>query len=174
LAAKVRAALNGPHVIKHGEPHSTAALNDLMQRPVALSADPSAVAVRHRMRSATARAIPALAMPPIIAMPMPPVRSSDGSGGGSYGSAAFAGNCSPITSKGGAMMRGRSASAAMPRSKPARCRRSDRPGVRCRSIAGSCGRERRFFGGCQPERRSGSCLRAGWQATRCRLGSPPA
>jgi hypothetical protein len=65
-------------------------------------------------------------------------------------------------------------SAAMPRSRPARCPRSDRTGVRCRSTAGSWSRERLFFGGCQPERRSGSCLRAGWQAIRCRPGSPPA
>ena len=64
--------------------------------------------------------------------------------------------------------------AAMPRSKPARYQRSDRTGARCRSTAGSWSRERRFFAGCQPERRSGSCLRAGWQATRCRRGSPPA
>jgi hypothetical protein len=62
---------------------------------------------------------------------------------------------------------------AKPRSKLARCPRSDRTGVRCRSTAGSCSREHLFFGGCQPERRSGSWLRAGWQATRCRPGSPP-
>jgi hypothetical protein len=45
-------------------------------------------------------------------------------------------------------------SAAMPRSKPARCPRSDRTGVRCRSTAGSWSRERLFSGGCQPERRN--------------------
>ena len=65
-------------------------------------------------------------------------------------------------------------SAAMPRSKPARCPRSDRTGVRCRSTAGSWSRECLFFAGRQPERRNGSCLRAGWQATRSRPGSPPA
>ncbi len=65
-------------------------------------------------------------------------------------------------------------SAAMPRSRPARYQRSDRTGVRCRSTAESWSRECLFFGGCQPQRRSGSCLRAGWQATRCRPGSPPA
>jgi hypothetical protein len=68
----------------------------------------------------------------------------------------------------------RNGKGSRPRSKPARCPRSDRTGVRCRSTAGSWSRERLFFGGCRPEPRSGSCLRAGWQVTRCRPGSPPA
>jgi hypothetical protein len=55
---------------------------------VTLSADPSAVVARHRMRSAAPRAVPALAVPPIIAMPMLPACSGDGSRGGSYGGAA--------------------------------------------------------------------------------------
>lgn len=64
--------------------------------------------------------------------------------------------------------------AAMPHSKPAQCLRLDQTGARCRSTVGSWSRERLSFDGFQPERRSGSCLPAGWQATPCRPGSPPA
>jgi hypothetical protein len=61
-----------------------------------------------------------------------------------------------------------------PRSKLARYPRSGRTGARCRSTTGSSSRESLFCGGCRPERRSVSCLLAGWQATRCRPGSPRA
>jgi hypothetical protein len=62
----------------------------------------------------------------------------------------------------------------MPRSEPARYPRSGRTGARCRSTTGSSSRESLFCGGCQPERRSASYWLAGWQATRCRRGSPRA
>lgn len=61
-----------------------------------------------------------------------------------------------------------------PRSRPARHPQSDRRGARYRSTAGSWSRGCLFSGGCRPERLNASCWRAGWQATRCRPGSPPA
>jgi hypothetical protein len=63
---------------------------------------------------------------------------------------------------------------ATARSKPERCPRLDRTGARCRSTVGSWTRGYRFSGGRQSERRNASCLLAGWQATRCRPGLPPA
>jgi len=56
----------------------------------------------------------------------------------------------------------------MPRSKPARCRRSDRTGVRCRSNQPDRGVENADFLSMSAGTPSGSCLRASWQATRCR------